>query len=56
MKDRYVILPTVAQWSFTPPPGKPGEEGFSYRSNTNPDWLSQEDLRKLVEEVPPSRN
>lgn len=48
MKDRYVILPTVAQWNFTPPAGTPVEEGFSYKSNTNPDWLTVEDIQKFI--------
>jgi UDP-N-acetylglucosamine 4,6-dehydratase len=49
LDDRYVILPTVAHWTFTGPDGKPVPEGFSYRSDTNPQWLSIEDLRKLAQ-------
>jgi UDP-N-acetylglucosamine 4,6-dehydratase len=49
LDDRYVILPTVAHWTFTGPEGKPVPEGFSYRSDTNPQWLSIEDLRKLAQ-------
>ena len=48
LEDRYVILPTVAHWSFTGPTGKPVKDGFSYRSDTNTEWLSQEDLRTLA--------
>jgi UDP-N-acetylglucosamine 4,6-dehydratase len=49
LDDRYVILPTVAHWTFTGPEGKSVPEGFSYRSDTNPQWLSIEDLRKLAQ-------
>ncbi len=49
LDDRYVILPTVAHWAFTGPEGKSVPEGFSYRSDTNPQWLSIEDLRKLAQ-------
>ena len=48
LQDRYVILPTVANWNFTRPDGVPVSEGFSYRSNTNSEWLSVEDLRDLI--------
>ena len=48
MGDRYVILPTVAQWSFTPPSGTPVAEGFSYKSDTNTDWLTVEDIQKYI--------
>lgn len=48
LKDRYVILPTVANWEFILPAGEPVPDGFSYRSNTNSEWLSVEDLRELI--------
>ena len=48
LNDRYVILPTVANWNFTPPDGVPVPDGFSYRSNTNSEWLSVEDLRAVI--------
>jgi len=48
--DRYVILPTIAAWGFTPPKGEEVEDGFAYRSNTNTEWLSVQDMRDLLEE------
>ena len=48
LDDRYVILPTVANWNFTRPDGVPVPDGFSYRSNTNSEWLSVEDLRAVI--------
>jgi UDP-N-acetylglucosamine 4,6-dehydratase len=49
LSDRYVVLPTVADWGFTAPSGTPVVEGFSYTSDNNSQWLSVEDLRSLVQ-------
>ena len=48
LSDRYVVLPTVADWGFTQPPGTPVPNGFSYTSENNDDWLSVDDLRALI--------
>lgn len=48
--DRYVILPTIAEWGFVAPNGEPVEDGFAYRSDTNPEWLTVQDMRDLLEE------
>lgn len=46
----YVILPGVSQWPalnrwrINPVPA-----GFCFTSDTNPDWLTQDDLRRIVE-------
>lgn len=50
LPDRYVVQPTVASWGYQPPAG--GEqvgEGFSYRSDTNDQWLSIEQLRAILD-------
>jgi UDP-N-acetylglucosamine 4,6-dehydratase len=48
--DRYVIMPYVAGWGYEPPAdGKPVEDGWAYRSDSNDLWLSVEDLRDLAE-------
>lgn len=47
--DRYVVMPSIAEWGYTPPVG--GEavpDGFAYRSDTNDQWLSPDELRELV--------
>jgi UDP-N-acetylglucosamine 4,6-dehydratase len=49
--DRYCILPTIAAWGFEAPEGDPVEDGFAYRSNTNTEWLSVQDMRDLLEEA-----
>ena len=48
LPDRYVVQPTVLEWWFAPPEGEPVEPGFSYRSDTNDQWLTPEQLRELV--------
>lgn len=47
-EDRYVVQPTVSEWWFTQPEGTAVPAGFSYRSDTNDQWLTAEDLRKLI--------
>lgn len=48
LKDRYVVQPTVLEWWFAPPDGQAVEPGFSYRSDTNDQWLSPDDLRHMI--------
>ena len=48
LPDRYVVQPTVLEWWFAPPGGEPVEPGFSYRSDTNEQWLTPEQLRELI--------
>lgn len=48
LEDRYVVQPTVLEWWFAPPDGQAVEPGFSYRSDTNDQWLSPDDLRHMI--------
>lgn len=48
--DRYCILPTIAAWGFEAPKGESVEDGFAYRSNTNTEWLTVDDMRRLLAE------
>lgn len=49
LDDRYVVQPTIATWGYVPPSGGGTvPEGFSYRSDTNDQWLSAADLRALI--------
>ena len=43
--DRYVVMPTIGEWGFEQVEGSPVPTGFSYRSDTNDDWLSPAELR-----------
>jgi UDP-N-acetylglucosamine 4,6-dehydratase len=47
--NRYVILPTIAEWGFVAPIGDSVPDGFAYRSDTNDQWLDVEALRDLIE-------
>jgi UDP-N-acetylglucosamine 4,6-dehydratase len=49
LEDRYVMMPTIATWGYTPPVG--GEslpDGFRYGSDINDQWLSVDDLRVML--------
>lgn len=47
-ESRYLVAPTIAQWGFHHGDAKPVELGFSYRSDTNDQWLSITDLRQML--------
>ena len=49
LNGRFVILPVSNDWGFVPPVGERLPEGFSYRSDTNNQWLSVNDLREMLE-------
>ncbi|WP_214365734.1 UDP-N-acetylglucosamine 4,6-dehydratase (inverting) [Pseudonocardia sp. H11422] len=50
--DRYVVMPYVAGWGYTPPTdGETVPDGFAYRSDTNDLWLSTEQLQEMVAEL-----
>lgn len=47
--DRYIVLPTIADWGFVMPEGEPVADGFAYQSDSNDEWLSVEEIRALVD-------
>ncbi len=47
--DRFVVLPTIAEWGFTPPEGEALPDGFAYRSDTNDLWLDAAEIRRVLE-------
>jgi len=49
VSGRYIVLPTIANWGFTPPAGDVLPEGFIYRSDTNDQWLDPAAIRELLE-------
>jgi UDP-N-acetylglucosamine 4,6-dehydratase/5-epimerase len=50
LDDRYVLQPDLATWGYTPPAdGKPVPPGFFYRSDSNDDWFTREDIAKFLE-------
>jgi UDP-N-acetylglucosamine 4,6-dehydratase len=47
--DRYLVEPAHADWGFQSPiSGTRVEEGFVYRSDTNDQWLTADEIRELV--------
>ena len=48
-KDCYVVYPRTI--SIQSGNGKPCPENFEYTSDANSDWLTVEDLKKLVEQI-----
>ena len=51
LKDRYVVMPVVAEWGYTPPKGIAMPEGQAYRSDTNDLWMSKEDLSSYLKKI-----
>jgi len=49
--DRYLVLPTLAEWGFTNTWGDPVEDGFSYTSETNDLWLDVPELVAMLDEL-----
>ncbi len=53
-ENHFVIQPNFPWWGsqkqLVKDGGKLCEDGFSYRSDTNTEWLSVEDLKKIVED------
>lgn len=49
--DRYVVLPTIANWGFTPPEGESLPEGFAYQSDSNDLWLDADGIRSVLESL-----
>jgi len=47
--DRYVVAPTLAIWGgYQPPVGEPVPDDFSYSSDNNDLWLSEDELRAMI--------
>jgi UDP-N-acetylglucosamine 4,6-dehydratase len=49
LPDRYLVQPTVATWGYQPPlEAETVPEGFSYRSDSNEQWLGVDQLRSML--------
>ena len=51
LKNRYVVMPVVAEWGYSPPKGIAMSEGLAYRSDTNDLWMSQEDISSYLKTI-----
>ncbi|MEU8226326.1 UDP-N-acetylglucosamine 4,6-dehydratase (inverting) [Kribbella sp. NPDC048915] len=48
--DRYVLQPDLGTWGYEPPAdGHPVPDGFHYASDTNDQWYSIDEIRKILE-------
>ncbi len=48
--SRYLVEPTISEWGYVPvTSGHSVPENWSYQSNTNDEWYTVDDLRKLLD-------
>ncbi|WP_103663259.1 UDP-N-acetylglucosamine 4,6-dehydratase (inverting) [Microbacterium sp. CJ77] len=48
--DYFVIQPDIASWGYSAPIGStPTPDGFAYRSDSNDEWYTQEQIRTIIE-------
>ena len=50
-KDRYIVMPVIAEWGYEPPNGIKMPEGSAYRSDTNDLWISESEIKSYLEMV-----
>lgn len=51
LADRFIILPAHPWWEQNNwPEGKPVSDGFSYSSDANTQWLTPDDLQRMIDE------
>jgi UDP-N-acetylglucosamine 4,6-dehydratase len=46
--NRYVVNPVVAEWGYQSPIGETVVDGFAYKSDTNEEWMTQEQLKVFI--------
>jgi FlaA1/EpsC-like NDP-sugar epimerase len=46
----FIIQPDLASWGYQVPAGSvPVPEGFAYRSDSNDQWYSQQEIAEIIE-------
>jgi UDP-N-acetylglucosamine 4,6-dehydratase len=49
IEDRFVVQPDLGSWGWVPPPeGVPVADGFCYRSDTNEQWYTRDEIAEIV--------
>lgn len=48
LKDRFVVMPVVAEWGYISPDGELMGEGLAYRSDTNSLWMTETNIREFI--------
>ncbi len=49
--DRYVVMPTLAEWGYSNTSGTPVPDGFAYTSDTNDQWLTVPQLQEMLADL-----
>jgi UDP-N-acetylglucosamine 4,6-dehydratase len=47
-KTKFILSPTSSEWAYVEPKGDKLSEGFSYRSDTNDQWLTQSEIKDFI--------
>jgi UDP-N-acetylglucosamine 4,6-dehydratase len=47
-KERFLVLPVVAEWNFIVPPGEKLREQEPYDSNTNDSWMTEQKIKEYI--------
>jgi UDP-N-acetylglucosamine 4,6-dehydratase len=47
-KTKFILSPTSSEWAYIEPKGDKLPEGFSYRSDTNDQWLTQREIKDFI--------
>jgi UDP-N-acetylglucosamine 4,6-dehydratase len=50
-KDRFLVLPVVAEWEFRVPTGESMEERTAYASDSNDLWMDSAEIAKFIESL-----
>lgn len=48
LKDRFLVMPVVAEWGFKAPAGNLMTEGKAYRSDTNELWIAENEIKEFL--------
>jgi UDP-N-acetylglucosamine 4,6-dehydratase len=48
-EKRFIVTPLIAEWGYISPQGSVMPENTAYRSDTNEQWMSEEDIKKFIE-------
>jgi UDP-N-acetylglucosamine 4,6-dehydratase len=51
LDNRYLVMPVSADWGFKPPQGENMPEAIAYRSDTNKLWVTEDDIKKYLENI-----
>ena len=47
-KTKFILSPTSSEWAYVEPKGDKLPEGFSYRSDTNDQWLTRSEINNFI--------